>query len=364
MTKNITVHLDSKPIYDIVLSENFDSLLSELNKLNISNRRICIVTEDNVAMHYLTALTTILNGNCMQLETFVFPEGEANKNLNTVKDIYTKLIECKFDRNDLLIALGGGVVGDTTGFTAATYLRGIDFVQVPTSLLAQVDSSIGGKTGVDFDSYKNMVGAFHQPKLVYINVATLLTLNDRQYNSGLGEIIKHGLIKDSKYFEWLNQNKASILTRDISTLVTMIEQSCNIKRAVVENDPCEKGERALLNYGHTLGHAIEKKMQFKWLHGECVAVGCVLASIISNSKGHINLDELKSICDLFTYFNFPRLAKNIDYSEIVEITKSDKKMKAGIIKFILLRQIGVAYIDTSISDNDMMSALEKFSEVY
>lgn len=189
--------------------------------------------------------------------SIIFEAGESQKNLDTVKMIYEKLILAKFDRKDLLVALGGGVTGDITGFTAATYLRGIDFVQIPTSLLAQVDSSIGGKTGVDFDSYKNMVGAFHMPKLVYINVSTLTTLSDEQFISGMGEIIKHGLIKDSAYFDWLIENHDRILARDKDVLMEMIRVSCNIKRVVVENDPTEKGDRALLNFGHTLGHAIE-----------------------------------------------------------------------------------------------------------
>lgn len=353
--KSITVHDNQNPIYDIVISESFDSLLDELNKLNIKNRRVCIISEDNVAMHYLPMISTILEGNCTKLETFVFPEGEKSKNLDTVKQIYEKLIESKFDRSDLLIALGGGVVGDTTGYAAATYLRGIDFVQIPTSLLAQVDSSIGGKTGVDFDSYKNMVGAFHQPKLVYINVTTLLTLSDRQFNSGLGEIIKHGLIKDASYFQWIMDNKAGIMVRNNDILLEMIERSCNIKRMVVENDPKEKGERALLNFGHTFGHAIEKLMNFELLHGECVAIGCILASHLSQKKGNLNNNDIQQIEELFHFFNFPSYPKQLDIDRIIDVTKSDKKMEAGSIKFILLKNIGEAFITKDLTDDDLKS---------
>lgn len=353
--KNITVHYDQKPIYDIVISESFDSLLDELNKLNIKDKRVCIISEDNVAMHYLPIISNILEGNCAQLETFVFPEGEKSKNLDTVNQIYKKLIESKFDRSDLLIALGGGVVGDTTGYVAATYLRGIDFVQIPTSLLAQVDSSIGGKTGVDFDAYKNMVGAFHQPKLVYINVTTLLTLSDRQFNSGLGEIIKHGLIKDASYFEWIMDNKAGIMIRSNETLLEMIEKSCNIKRIVVENDPKEKGERALLNFGHTLGHAIEKLMNFELLHGECVAIGCILSSHLSQKKGYLNNNDIQQIEELFHFFNFPAFPRQLDIDRIIDVTKSDKKMEAGTIKFILLKKIGEAFITKDVTDEDLKS---------
>lgn len=353
--KSITVHYDQKPIYNIVISESFDSLPEEINKLNIKDRRVCIISEDNVAMHYLPVISKIFEGNCAQLETFVFPEGEKSKNLNTVNQIYQKLIESKFDRSDILVALGGGVVGDTTGYVAATYLRGIDFIQIPTSLLAQVDSSIGGKTGVDFDSYKNMVGAFHQPKLVYVNVATLLTLSDRQFNSGLGEIIKHGLIKDASYFQWIMENKAGIMVRNNEILLEMIEKSCNIKRMVVENDPKEKGERALLNFGHTFGHAIEKLMNFELLHGECVAIGCILASHLSQKKGYLNNIDIQQIEELFHFFNFPAFPKQLDVDAIIDVTKSDKKMEAGIIKFVLLKNIGEAFITKELTDEDLKS---------
>ena len=190
--KNLTVHLDDKPIYDIVYEESFDALPSMIKELGYSNRKICVVSESHVASLYLDAILHSIKDACTYTTSFVFPEGEASKNLNVVRDLYTHLIEEKFDRNDVLIALGGGVVGDLTGYAAATYLRGIDFIQIPTSLLSQVDSSIGGKTGVDFDSYKNMVGAFHMPKLVYMNLSVLKTLSNRQFCSGMGEIIKHG----------------------------------------------------------------------------------------------------------------------------------------------------------------------------
>ena len=261
MCNALTVHLNDEPIYDIFFANDFNSLPELLAGQGIADRRVCIVTESNVAPLYLDEIRNQLDGKCKELISIIFEAGESQKNLDTVKMIYEKLILAKFDRKDLLVALGGGVTGDITGFTAATYLRGIDFVQIPTSLLAQVDSSIGGKTGVDFDSYKNMVGAFHMPKLVYINVSTLTTLSDEQFISGMGEIIKHGLIKDSAYFDWLIENHDRILARDKDVLMEMIRVSCNIKRVVVENDPTEKGDRALLNFGHTLGHAIERYLE-------------------------------------------------------------------------------------------------------
>ena len=307
MCNALTVHLNDEPIYDIFFANDFNSLPELLAGQGIADRRVCIVTESNVAPLYLDEIRNQLDGKCKELISIIFEAGESQKNLDTVKMIYEKLILAKFDRKDLLVALGGGVTGDITGFTAATYLRGIDFVQIPTSLLAQVDSSIGGKTGVDFDSYKNMVGAFHMPKLVYINVSTLTTLSDEQFISGMGEIIKHGLIKDSAYFDWLIENHDRILARDKDVLMEMIRVSCNIKRVVVENDPTEKGDRALLNFGHTLGHAIERYLDLKLSHGACVGIGCCLASVISYNRGDITEDELHKIIHAFDMFGFPTL---------------------------------------------------------
>ena len=246
MSEIITVHLDQKPIYDIVIEKDFSQLGTAFSRLNVTGRKICIVTDSNVGPLYAKAVQEVLETTGNQIFVYTFAAGEESKNLNTVQDLYEFLIENHFDRKDMLAALGGGVVGDLTGFTAATYLRGISFIQIPTSLLAQVDSSIGGKTGVDFRAYKNMVGAFHQPKLVYMNMSTLLSLDTRLFNSGFGEIIKHGLIKDAAYYRWLQNNAAKIQAKDYDALEQMIAGSCNIKREVVELDPTEQGDRALL----------------------------------------------------------------------------------------------------------------------
>lgn len=359
MCNALTVHLNDEPIYDIFFANDFNSLPELLAGQGIADRRVCIVTESNVAPLYLDEIRNQLDGKCKELISIIFEAGESQKNLDTVKMIYEKLILAKFDRKDLLVALGGGVTGDITGFTAATYLRGIDFVQIPTSLLAQVDSSIGGKTGVDFDSYKNMVGAFHMPKLVYINVSTLTTLSDEQFISGMGEIIKHGLIKDSAYFDWLIENHDRILARDKDVLMEMIRVSCNIKRVVVENDPTEKGDRALLNFGHTLGHAIERYLDLKLSHGACVGIGCCLASVISYNRGDITEDELHKIIHAFDMFGFPTLKDyHVDADAVIEYTKNDKKMVGDKIKFILLHTIGDAYINTNVVPDDMKKAFE------
>ena len=361
---NLTVHLDGKPIYDIVYETSFDALADKINTLGYSNRKICVVSETNVASLYLDAILLCLKNHCTHITSFVFPEGEESKNLDVVRDLYTHLIKEKFDRNDVLIALGGGVVGDLTGYAAATYLRGIDFIQIPTSLLSQVDSSIGGKTGVDFDSYKNMVGAFHMPKLVYINLSVLKTLSKRQFCSGMGEIIKHGLIKNANYFDWLCKNENNISGMDLDILGNMIYESNIVKKNVVENDPTEKGERALLNFGHTLGHAIEKYMNFEFLHGECVLIGTALASIISYKKGNITQVELRDILHSMKPYQVPKLPEKADFEEIISYTKNDKKAIGGKIKFILLETIGHAYIDMDVSDQDMLQALKELQGKY
>ena len=218
----LTVHLNEEPIYDILLTETFDQLKTELLKLGCDKKKLCIVTDSNVTPLYLNEIKSIASESAVHVTEYVFHAGEEYKNLDTVREIYKHLIHEKFDRKDYLVALGGGVVGDLCGFTAATYLRGIDFIQIPTTLLSQVDSSIGGKTGVDFDSYKNMVGAFHMPKLVYTNVSVLKTLPKIQFSNGMGEVIKHGLIKDKQYYDWIKKYKTQILEREYEFLEEMV----------------------------------------------------------------------------------------------------------------------------------------------
>ena len=358
MAKCINVKYDGKPLYDIVIEKTFDRLSDEFNKLGVTGRKLCIVSDSNVARLYADDVAKELEKTGNKVFTYVFKAGEENKNLNTVEDVYEFLIQNHFDRKDMLVALGGGVVGDLTGFTAATYLRGIDFIQVPTSLLAQVDSSIGGKTGVDFRAYKNMVGAFHQPKLVYMNISVLQSLSSSLFNSGFWEIINHGLIKDADYYNWLSVNATKIKDMDADALEYMIYVSCNIKREVVEKDPKEKGDRALLNYGHTLGHAIEKLMNFTLYHGECVTLGMIAALRISVNRGYISQKEYEDVLDMFKLYEFPVTVSGINADDVVKVSKSDKKMDAGKIKFILLNSIGNAYIDYDVSDIEMKDALK------
>ncbi|MCM1184104.1 MAG: 3-dehydroquinate synthase [Roseburia sp.] len=364
MSQRLTINRNNKPIYDIVYESGFDRLAEELECFGIGEKKLCIITDSRVKGLHADAVCAALQDKCRELQVYAFPDGEKSKNLDTVQDIYKFLIENKFGRKDMLLALGGGVVGDTTGFVAATYLRGIDFVQIPTTLLAQVDSSIGGKTGVDFDQYKNMVGAFYMPKLVYMNVSTLKTLDDRQYYSGMAEVLKHGLIKNAKFYEWLIDNMYEIHERDLETLEEMVLKSCTCKKLVVEKDPTEKGERALLNFGHTIGHAIEKAKNFELMHGECVALGCVAAAYISWKRELLSMDEYYEIRDMFVPFNLPISVENIDPEEIYTLMLSDKKVEGDHIKFILLKSVGKATIDTTVTKEEILAGINEiyFSE--
>lgn len=358
LEKRLEVKAENKKVYDIVIRDSFEGLADELAPFGTEKRKLCIVTERNVSSYYLNEIQEILKEVSARVDIFIFQEGEASKNLETVNQLYRYLILHEYDRKDMLIALGGGVVGDLTGFTAATYLRGIDFVQVPTSLLSQVDSSIGGKTGVDFQCYKNMVGAFYMPQLVYININTLKTLSDREFHSGLGEVIKHGLIRDKAYYEWIKENKEVIAKRDPEAMAIMVEGSCRIKRAVVEEDPKEQGIRAILNFGHTFGHSIEKLMNFQLTHGECVGIGCVLAASMSRKRNYISQKEYEDIVRIFQYFDFPDMPKELKNEQIVQETRHDKKMEHGSIKFILLKAVGEAAIYKDVTQEEMLGAFE------
>lgn len=355
------VSKDKKFCYPILFEENFDALSAAFKEYELSPSKLCIVTDSNVEPLYAAQVKKELEKVCNTCMIYSFPAGEESKNLEVVQKLYAFLIENHFERKDMLVALGGGVVGDLTGFTAATYLRGIPFVQLPTTLLAQVDSSIGGKTGVDFSQYKNMVGAFYMPKLVYMNLNTLSTLPERQFYAGMAEVLKSALIKDGMFYGWIINNLYEVYEKDPEVIRLMVYNCCNIKRLVVEKDWAETGDRALLNFGHTIGHAIEKAKGFELLHGECVALGMVAASFIAYKRQLLTFDEYYEIRDMFVPFNLPITVEDIKPEEIVELTKSDKKMEDGKIKFILLKKIGKAFIDTTVTEEELLMGI---NEIY
>ena len=350
------VKKDGQFCYHIYLEPDFAKLPEAVEPLNIKERKLCIVADSTTAELYGAELKEILKETCTYVSMFVFPAGEVNKTLNTVRDLYEHLILEKFDRKDMLVALGGGVVGDLTGFAAATYLRGNGFIQIPTTLLSQVDSSIGGKTGVDFDAYKNMVGAFHMPRLVYMNLNVLKTLPDRQFACGMGEIIKHGLIQDSDYLEKLSTYQREIREKNYAALLWMVAGSCKVKRHVVEEDPTEQGIRAWLNFGHTIGHSVEKLKDFTLCHGECVAIGCAAAAWMSWKRGLISEKEKEAAEQLLLDYQLPVRVKGLKPEDIVKTTKLDKKMDAGKVKFVLLKKIGEAFVTRDVEDEELLRA--------
>ena len=355
--RRLTVHMDSQPAYEIVYSDSFKGLAAEILALPKKYSGICVVTDDHVGPLYAEEVCSGLAETGLQPLLLTLPEGEEHKTLGTVEKIYRFLAEAHCDRHCLLVALGGGVIGDMTGFAAATYMRGIDYVQVPTTLLSQADSSIGGKTGVDLEGLKNMVGAFKMPVLVYENAAALKTLDARQYVAGFAEIMKHGLILDEKYYVWLLENLYEILDRDVETLREMLFMSNKIKRKVVEKDPYETGDRMLLNFGHTIGHAIEKNSGFSLLHGECVALGCVAAAYISYKRGILPMDEYYEIRDMFVPFGLPISIDGVDPETIYELTRSDKKKNGDSVRFVLLEGIGRAVVKDDVTREEILAAV-------
>jgi 3-dehydroquinate synthase len=299
-----------------------------------------LVSNETVAPLYLSTVRQALAG--YQLAQVILPDGEAFKTLQILNRIFDALLENRFNRSCCLVALGGGVIGDMAGFAAASYQRGVDFIQVPTTLLAQVDSSVGGKTGVNHALGKNMIGAFHQPRCVLADTSTLDTLDDRQLSAGIAEIIKYGLIEDAEFFTWLEQNMDQLLTRDTEALIYAIERSCQCKAYIVAADERERGKRALLNLGHTFGHAIETGMGYgNWLHGEAVAAGMVMAADLSARHGWLPSTDVERIRILLTRAGLPVAApKEMSREQFLNLMAVDKKTVDGGLRLVLMNGIG------------------------
>ena len=323
---------------------------ADLIAAHLPQKRVAIVSNTTVAPLYLEKLQTALNKLGIQSFPIILPDGEAHKNWQTLNLIFDALLQNHCERNTALLALGGGVVGDLTGFAAATYLRGVPFIQIPTTLLAQVDSSVGGKTGINHPLGKNMIGAFYQPRLVLTDSATLETLPDRELRAGLAEVIKYGLIRDPAFFDWLEQNMHRLLARDPVTMNEAIQRSCENKAEIVAADEKEKGIRALLNLGHTFGHAIENGMGYgTWLHGEAVAAGTVMAAELSRRMKLISDGDVQRIRRIFTQAGLPVAAPKMPQEKYVQLMALDKKVESGKMRFIVLNRIGEAVMRADIA---------------
>ena len=353
----LTVDLSERsyPIY-------IDSALlgrPELLKPYIQGKSALIVSNETVAPLYLEKTQAMLSG--LRHEAVILPDGEKYKNLEVLNQIYDSLLRNRFDRNTTVIALGGGVVGDMAGFAAASYQRGVHLIQIPTTLLSQVDSSVGGKTGVNHALGKNMIGAFYQPKAVIADTDTLDTLPERELSAGIAEIIKYGLICNAEFFEWLENNMQALLGRDNQALSYAIEISCRTKAEIVAADERESGKRALLNLGHTFGHAIENGMGYgEWLHGEAVAAGICMAAIMSEQMGWMSENETQKTINLIEQAKLPTKAPaSMSAEQFLELMSVDKKVLDGVLRLVLMKGIGKALVTDEYKDEDLSKAIEQ-----
>ncbi|MCW8922067.1 MAG: 3-dehydroquinate synthase [Gammaproteobacteria bacterium] len=341
-TTTLTVDLGDRS-YPIYIGQNLLNQ-ADILKRHIPGKNALIVSNETVAPLYLNKVESLLSG--IRFESVILPDGEQYKNLDVLNTIFDALLTHRMDRNTTIIALGGGVVGDMAGFAAACYQRGVHLIQIPTTLLSQVDSSVGGKTGVNHPLGKNMIGAFYQPLAVIADTSTLNTLDDRQLSAGLAEVIKYGLIKDADFFDWIDRNMDALLQRDPEALAYAIKVSCQTKANVVAADERESGQRALLNLGHTFGHAIETGMGYgEWLHGEAVGAGMCMAAKMSQLLGWIDQTQVDKTITIMQHAKLPTTAPDaITEQQFLDLMSVDKKVLDGVLRLVLLKRIGDAVV--------------------
>lgn len=357
--KTLVVNLEDRsyPIY--IGSELLQNPQIFAEHINAS--QVMLVSNTTVAPLYINKILSSLEK--YQLSQVILPDGEQYKSLETLNQIFDSLIENKHHRTTTIIALGGGVIGDMAGFAAACYQRGVNFIQVPTSLLAQVDASVGGKTAVNHPLGKNMIGAFHQPQAVIIDLDTLKTLPEREFNAGMAEVIKHALIHDAEFLTYLEANMTAIQKHEPTALQEVVSKCCAIKAEIVSQDETEQGKRALLNFGHTLGHAIESGLGYgKYLHGEAVAIGMLFAADLSCQLGYLNQQDLIRIRNLLQAANLPtKIPQELSVEKYLDLMAVDKKVQAGKLRFIVLEKLGKSVILDTISDNMVKHAIRNCS---
>ncbi len=353
---NLTVDLGQRS-YPILIGSG---LLHQQGVLDafIDGRDVLILTNDQLAPLYLEPLEKLVTGS--RVEKLVLPDGEATKTLDTLTTIFDALVAHRYGRDCVLLTLGGGVIGDIGGFAAASWQRGVDFIQVPTTLLAQVDSAVGGKTAVNHPGGKNLIGAFHQPLCVLSDTDTLNTLPERELSAGLAEVVKYGVLGDVELFEWLERESAGLLRRDTERLQHIVRRSCEIKAAVVAEDEHEQGQRALLNLGHTFGHAIERCAGYgEWLHGEAVAAGICMAAEFSARIGWLDNADVVRIRELFVRLNLPVEPPRVDAGEFLGAMSLDKKVVGGEIRLVLLKSIGHAVVTADYPSHELIDLLSE-----
>jgi 3-dehydroquinate synthase len=358
--QTLTVELGERS-YPIHIGQGLMGL-AELVRPHLAGQQVMVVSNVTVAPLYLDKALAAFGD--LETATVILPDGEQHKTLETTNLIFDALLQKRFDRQCTLVALGGGVVGDITGFAAACYQRGVDFIQIPTTLLAQVDSSVGGKTGVNHTLGKNMIGAFHQPRCVIADTDTLDTLPDRELHAGLAEVIKYGLIRDEGFFSWLESNIEALLARQPDALAHAIERSCSNKAEIVSADEREQGARALLNLGHTFGHAIETGLGYgTWLHGEAVAAGMVMAASLSRQLGWLAAADVERIEVLLKRAQLPiRAPVELSTQRFLDIMALDKKVQQHRIRLVLLRAIGKGVITTEFEADALKATIDSLRD--
>ena len=355
--KKIIVKLEKRS-YPIYIGKNILSEKTLIGKIKVNN--FALVTNKKIkALHF----SKIKNNN-IKKNLIIVSDGEKYKNQESISKIYSYLLKNKFSRDSCLVAFGGGVIGDMTGYASATYQRGISFIQIPTTLLSMVDSSVGGKTGINHPLGKNMIGAFHQPIAVIIDIEILKTLSKRQFNAGMAEVIKYGIIKDKNFFNWITKNCENIKLQEPESIIKIIKRSCEIKAEIVSQDEKEKNIRALLNLGHTFGHAIENILGYgKWLHGEAIACGFLIASSVAIQNKTMNINQYNDIKNLLKAFDLPtKLPKYINIEDLFKAMLVDKKVKNNKMVYVLPNGIGESYISNKITKNMVIKALKQHAE--
>ena len=346
----VPVNLNEKS-YNIYIGHNLETTIIDFFKAQKYSQKALIITDTNIAPLYADSVKDLLTKAGFNAKIAIIPAGEQSKSLSVAETLYTQAIEHGLDRKSPIIALGGGVVGDLAGFIAATFMRGVPFIQMPTSLLAQVDSSVGGKVAVNHALGKNLIGAFYQPQAVFMDLEMMKTLPTREISTGLGEVIKYGFIYDHDFYTYLTEHQQEILQLRPEALIHIIARSCEIKADVVSKDECEAGLRAILNFGHTLGHAIEKETNYAvYNHGEAVAIGMVGASKLSFKLGLISQDVVDKMCQLLANMNLPLKAKNCNAQKIYQDIFHDKKTVNGKVNWVLLEDIGKVCIKKDVPE--------------
>jgi len=356
----VTLEKSCKDSYEIFIGEDIMDREGWITTVKNHADRYVIITDSDVNPLYGEMVRAKLAETALPVDVIEIPAGESSKSVTTVLDVARQLVRLKVSRKSLLIALGGGVVGDLTGFIASIYMRSIPYVQIPTTLLAQVDSSVGGKTGVDLPEGKNLLGTFYQPKAVYIDLSFLKTLSDKDFANGLAEIIKYGIMGDYNLFEFLEHESDGIKKRNLSLMKSLVGRSCKIKADIVEMDEKELGLRRILNFGHTLGHAVEAASGYSLFHGEAVSIGMVGAAKISHRLDYLDRASCQRIADLIKHYHLPtKIPAGLDTSQIMAFMATDKKSVGGQLHFVLVKKIGAPFVTPEVPSSVVMETVEE-----